>query len=97
VVLCEGVDERGATRLAKRIIEVVPNPVEVEGRSLSVTPSVGIALNRDPGRRIGELLADADMAMYFAKQEASSGYAFYEDDLRERARTRFALDSGLGS
>jgi diguanylate cyclase (GGDEF)-like protein/PAS domain S-box-containing protein len=95
VMLCEGMDERGATKLAKRIIEVVPNPIEVDGRSLSVTPSVGIALNRDPGRRPGEMLADADMAMYFAKQESSAGYAFYEDDLRERARSRFALDTGL--
>jgi diguanylate cyclase (GGDEF)-like protein/PAS domain S-box-containing protein len=95
VILCEGMDERGATQLAKRIVEVVPNPIEVEGSTLAVAPSVGIALSRDPGRRPGELLADADMAMYFAKEEARSGYAFYEDELRQRARSRFALDPEL--
>jgi diguanylate cyclase (GGDEF)-like protein/PAS domain S-box-containing protein len=97
VILCEGMDERGATQLAKRIVEVVPNPIEVDGQRLGVTPSVGIALNRDPGIRPGELLADADMAMYFAKEEGRSGYAFYEEQLRERARSRFALDTELNT
>ena len=93
VILCEGMDERGATQLAKRIVEVVPEVVEVGSQRLAVTPSIGIALSRDPGIRPGELLAHADMAMYFAKEEGRSGYAFYEDQLRERARSRFALES----
>jgi diguanylate cyclase (GGDEF)-like protein/PAS domain S-box-containing protein len=97
VVLCEAMDENGATRLAKRIVEVVPKPIEVEGLQLSVTPSIGIALTRDPGTRPGHLLADADMAMYFAKEEGRFGFAFYEDELRERARSRLELDSGLSA
>lgn len=97
VILCEGMDERGATLLAKRIVQVVPRPIEVDGRQLTVTPSIGIALNRDPAISPNAMLADADMAMYFAKDEARSGYAFYEDDLRERARSRFALDASLNA
>jgi len=93
-ILCEAMNEEGATQLAKRIVEVVPTPIEFEGRSLAVTPSVGIALSRDPGIRPGELLADADMAMYFAKEESRSGFAFFEDELREHARTRLSLDAG---
>ena len=93
-ILCEAMNEEAATQLAKRIVEVVPTPIEFEGRSLAVTPSVGIALSRDPGIRPGELLADADMAMYFAKEESRSGFAFFEDELREHARTRLSLDAG---
>jgi diguanylate cyclase (GGDEF)-like protein/PAS domain S-box-containing protein len=93
-ILCEAMNEAGATQLAKRIVEVVPKPIEVAGRSLAVTPSVGIALSRDPGIRPGELLADADMAMYFAKEESRSGFAFFEDELREHARNRMSLDAG---
>ena len=37
------------------------------------------------------------MAMYFAKEEGRSGYAFYEEQLRERARSRFALDTELNA
>jgi diguanylate cyclase (GGDEF)-like protein/PAS domain S-box-containing protein len=93
-ILCEAMNEEAATQLAKRIVEVVPKPIDVAGRRLAVTPSVGIALSRDPGIRPGELLADADMAMYFAKEESRSGFAFFEEELRERARSRLALDAG---
>jgi diguanylate cyclase (GGDEF)-like protein/PAS domain S-box-containing protein len=93
-ILCEEMDEHGATQLAKRIVEVVPKPIEVDGRELMVTPSVGIALSRDPTNRASELIADADMAMYFAKEESSSGYAFFEEGLRMRARNRLAVDAG---
>jgi diguanylate cyclase (GGDEF)-like protein len=96
-ILCERMDEYAATRLAKRIGEVVPKPIEVEGRSLSVTPSVGIALSRDPETGPGELLADADMAMYFAKEEGRAGYAFYEQALRQRAAGPLAPDAGLNA
>jgi hypothetical protein len=37
------------------------------------------------------------MAMYFAKEEGRFGFAFYEDELRERARNRLELDSGLSA
>jgi diguanylate cyclase (GGDEF)-like protein len=95
-ILCERMDEYGATRLAKRIGEVVPKPIEVEGRSLSVTPSVGIALGRDPQIKPGELVADAVMAMYFAKEEGRAGYAFYEDAFRQRT-DRLAPGAGLNA
>jgi diguanylate cyclase (GGDEF)-like protein/PAS domain S-box-containing protein len=97
VILCEGMDENGATRLAKRIVEVVPKPITVEGVQLAVTPSIGIALTRDPATRSGHLLADADMAMYFAKEEGRSGYAFYEDELRQRTRSRLVVDPRLNA
>jgi len=95
VILCEAMDEKSATKLAKRIVEVVPKPIEVDGANLSVTPSIGIALSRDPGIQPSDLLADADMAMYFAKEEAGYGYAFFEDELRKGTRGRLALDSEL--
>jgi diguanylate cyclase (GGDEF)-like protein/PAS domain S-box-containing protein len=90
-VLCEGMNERGATQLAKRIVEVVPKPIEVQGHNLTVTPSVGISISRDPGARPASLIADADTAMYFAKQESRSGFAFFEDQLRVQAPNRVAL------
>jgi len=93
VILCEGVDENGATKLAKRIVDVVPQPVEVAGRSLAVSPSVGIAISRDPTIRPAALIAHADTAMYFAKHESpESGYAFFEEGLRGGPAGRVELD-----
>ena len=92
-VLCEGMNEPAATKLAKRIVEVVPKPIDAGGQSLTVTPSVGIALTRDPDTSPAELLANADMAMYFAKDENGSGYAHFEDDLHPRSESVLAVNA----
>ncbi len=92
-VLCEGMDEPAATKLAKRIVEVVPKPIDAGGPSLTVTPSVGIALTREPSTSPAELLAHADRAMYSAKQQSGSGYAFYWDDLDPRSAPWLAFNA----
>jgi diguanylate cyclase (GGDEF)-like protein len=84
-VLCEGMDEAAATKLAKRIVEVVPKPIDAGGIELTVAPSVGISLTREPATKPADLVADADVAMYFAKDQSEFGYAFYEDDLHPRS------------
>ena len=83
-VLCEAMDEAAATKLAKRIVEVVPKPIDAGGADLTVAPSIGISLTRDPSTKPADLVADADAAMYFAKDQSEFGYAFYEDDLGSR-------------
>jgi diguanylate cyclase (GGDEF)-like protein/PAS domain S-box-containing protein len=83
-ILCEAMDEAAATKLAKRIVEVVPKPVDAGNVNLSVAPSIGISLTRDPNTKPADLVADADTAMYFAKDQSEFGYAFYEDNLGSR-------------
>jgi GGDEF domain-containing protein len=85
-------DEAAATKLAKRIVEVVPKPVDAGGFELTVAPSVGISLTRDPATKPADLLADADVAMYFAKDQSEFGYAFYEDDLQTRGGRGVAVN-----
>jgi diguanylate cyclase (GGDEF)-like protein/PAS domain S-box-containing protein len=54
-----------AEHVARRITEVLTEPVTVDGRTMRVTASIGIAAASDVGERGGqELLADADAAMY---------------------------------
>lgn len=57
--------------VATRIEEVLHDPFEVAGISVSVRPSIGIALGPDDGRTAEELLQHADVAMYVAKREGS--------------------------
>jgi diguanylate cyclase (GGDEF)-like protein/PAS domain S-box-containing protein len=90
-VLCEAMDEAAATKLAKRIVEVVPKPIDAGGVTLTVAPSIGISLTRDPTTKPADLVADADVAMYFAKDQSEFGYAFYEDDLQTRSGRRVAV------
>jgi len=68
VVLCESIDEDGATAVATRVETAFEVPMTVDGVEVTVGVSVGLALTSDPDVRPADLLAEADHAMYRAKQ-----------------------------
>ena len=59
-----------ATNTADRILELLRLPVIVAGRELSVTTSIGIAVSGTVESCADDLLREADLAMYVAKQRA---------------------------
>ena len=71
--------------VAERLLEQITLPIEVAGRHLSITASIGIAL----GSSGTELLKQADAAMYRAKSNGDVDYTFYDDELDQVALNRF--------
>ncbi|MBA3659655.1 MAG: GGDEF domain-containing protein [Gemmatimonadales bacterium] len=68
-LMIEAKDETNAANLAARLIDNIAEAFEVEGLTLTVRPSVGIALYPEDGGSAQELLKNADKAMYVAKQQ----------------------------
>ncbi|UWZ83489.1 putative bifunctional diguanylate cyclase/phosphodiesterase [Occallatibacter riparius] len=64
--------------LAERILAELDEPFEVLGHRLQVLSSVGIALVRNEHRTPEEVITDADVAMYRAKQEGGHRYAIFD-------------------
>lgn len=64
--------------VAGRILAELDRPFEVLGHRLQVVASVGIALAHDDHRTPEELIIDADVAMYRAKQEGGHRYAIFD-------------------
>ncbi|CAB4560802.1 unannotated protein [freshwater metagenome] len=62
---------QAALAVATRIEQVLEAPFDVAGITVSVRPSIGIALGPDDGRTAEELLQHADVAMYVAKRTGS--------------------------
>src|SRR6185369_1149328 len=75
--------------LAERLRAAVAAPVAFDGRSLAVTPTVGIALFPDDGRDADTLLRHADAALYAGKAAGRDAITFFEPALGA------ALDAGL--
>ena len=71
--------------VAERLLEQITAPIDVAGRHLLLTASIGIAL----GTTGTELLKQADAAMYRAKANGDADYAFYDDELDQAALNRF--------
>ena len=94
-------DPISATQVAEKIRTALSRPFVLEGLTLSVEASIGIAYHPDHGSDVDQLLQRADVAMYVAK-ETHNGHEIYaaEDDQYSPSRLsligdlRRALGSG---
>lgn len=97
VVVAEGASlDAGPQAIAERILEVVRPPFELEGfedTCLTVTTSVGVAVGQRESA--GELLRDADIALYHAKERGKNRYAVYQPEMSQRMRDRMALEHDI--
>jgi diguanylate cyclase (GGDEF)-like protein/PAS domain S-box-containing protein len=84
-----------AARVAERIEGALRAPFVLEGRDRFVTTSVGIAFGGQGEERPGDLLRNADLAMYQAKAKGKNRHAVFEPGMDERALERLELESDL--
>jgi diguanylate cyclase (GGDEF)-like protein len=89
VVILDSVSSReDATRVAAKIVEVVAEPVELDGGPASVGASIGIAFSRNAHDDPDALLRDADAAMYLAKNDDSTAYRFFDAEIGDHDTAR---------
>jgi EAL domain-containing protein (putative c-di-GMP-specific phosphodiesterase class I) len=69
--------------------------MDVDGRRLTVTASMGIALAEAPSVSSEDLLAQADVALYEAKETGRARHELFDPPMRERAWDRFELERDL--
>ncbi len=80
-----------ASEFAQRILKVIAQASDFEGRDLRTTASIGIAIHPDDGRDGADLLKNADLAMYRAKAGQGNAFCFYAADMQLPARAFIAL------
>ena len=85
-----------ATAIAGRILDAVCEPVWLEDRELLARCSIGIAMADGSHLKVGEVLRDADMALYRAKGLGKNRFALYEPGMHDEASQRLALSAALG-
>ncbi len=93
VLVAEGVaDELAAISLANRIIEDGRTPFRVEGEDVICTISVGLVCTTDGQRNAEELLSEADLALYRAKEHGRDRAALFDEELRITAVDRLVTE-----
>ncbi len=79
-VLCEGVEsEREIRDLGRRICDAVSIPISVHGREVRLGTSIGVALDVGGRGSMGNLLRNADVALYRAKRIEGSKVAVFDE------------------
>ncbi|MEG4116197.1 EAL domain-containing protein [Microcoleus sp. N9_B4] len=96
VILLEeihGVDE--AIAQAKAILKTIERPLNLEGNKVLITASIGIALSTDKYQWPGDILRDADIAMYRAKALGKARYEVFTRAMHTQAVALMHLEHDL--
>ena len=94
-VLLEISDISDALRIAERIKRELSLPFNLNGQEVFTGASIGITLNTDDYSDPEDLLRDADLAMYRAKELGKGRYEMFDGTMLEQALTRLQLETEL--
>lgn len=88
-------DAEDAARAARHMLESLGQPYLVAGLDITVTPSIGISLFPQDGDNVGDLIKNADAAMYHAKESRRNDFQFFRQEFNIRAREALRIESRL--
>ncbi|HLJ77973.1 MAG TPA: EAL domain-containing protein [Acidobacteriaceae bacterium] len=95
-VILENIHEAGDAEIAAaKLLDALTSPFDVQGHTIRIGASVGISVFPDHGGDGGELLQQADVAMYAAKRRGKNQIVMFGNELGNAARQRLILETEL--
>ncbi len=94
ILIEDASDNDAAMTVVERVLESMRHPFHLEGKEVYASASIGIA-SAGPDHTASDLLRNADMAMYIAKQSGKGQYRRYEARMHTEALERLELEADL--
>lgn len=82
-------------KVAEKILHSLKNPVTFEEHEIYTSVSIGISMFPGDGSTVDDLLKNADIAMYQAKEGGRNNYQFFSQDMNVQAVTRQLIESSM--
>ena len=95
VVVQEMAHPEQAAYVARKLLSAAMKPIVLMGHECRVAASIGIAVYPNDGDDEQSLMKNADIAMYFAKEEGKNNFQFYSKDIKSQSLERMILESNL--
>ncbi len=95
ILQCDLERPEQAAGLARRIVEVLSAPYDIEGQPVTISVSIGISVAPGDGASYDILLKNADVALYLAKADGRATWRFFEPEMDVRLQVRRALELDL--
>ncbi|TLY68279.1 MAG: EAL domain-containing protein [Gammaproteobacteria bacterium] len=84
-----------AEHIARRAVKALELPIRLDGVDLHTSASIGIAMFPADGKSAEGLIANADAAMYCAKQRGRNNIQCYAEGMNSATQERVKLESDL--
>ncbi len=85
----------GAVTLARRILETIDQPFQLDGHPATIGVSIGIAMAPEHGVDPEQLMTAADLGLYEAKSEGRNDFRIFRPAMLELARTEKLAEGEL--
>lgn len=95
VILSNLNDSKSASSVAAKIIKSLQLPMSIDGHELAISGSIGITVAPEDSMDANELMRNADLAMYRAKDSGRNNSQFYTDDMNLANEARNSLENAL--
>ena len=84
-----------AAILAQRVIDAVSEPYDIDGHQAVIGASIGIAMGPGEGRSPEQLVRNADLALYRAKNDGRGTFCFFEAAMDAQMQARHAMEKDM--
>ncbi|ACK70047.1 diguanylate cyclase/phosphodiesterase with PAS/PAC sensor(s) [Gloeothece citriformis PCC 7424] len=95
ILLDDLLEESDAFPITERILGRIKEPLVINNQQIQTSASIGIVFNRDGNESETDLLRNADLAMYSAKEQGKSRYAVFNPTMHLRAHTLWEIENNL--
>lgn len=82
-------------KYAEQLLQSLEEPFLIHDSSVHISASIGVAKYPQAGRNVEELLMNADVAMYKAKEKGKGSYVIYGQDLQRSFNERMTIEKHL--
>ncbi len=83
------------TKTLRRLQSAIASPIDLGGHGLRLTGSLGVAIYPNDAKDAEALLANADAAMYRAKENGRDSFQFYRPEINLRLQEKFSMQEAL--
>lgn len=94
VVMQAELDKMSPESMARRLVDLLSRTYIIEGRSVNVGASVGVAMG-DAGSDVSEIVSNADLALYAAKRGGRGCHRFFDPGMKDAVKARRDMESAL--
>jgi len=95
IVLTDIETNEDAMQLVSKLMRIISQPYEISARRLTISASIGVTLAPRDGTKAIELIKNADIAMYRAKDAGRAAVEFFSVEMHDRVQRRLEMEADL--
>ena len=88
-------DPKAVAGIAQKLVTAAQQPFILQGQECHITASIGISTFPGDAKDASNLLKNADIAMYRAKEQGKNNFQYYSEQMNMHSLQRLALESSL--